>query len=356
MRMNDKAPNQQAPAGDQAKPSDAGPPARTRPGNLFSVLLGIIAVGGACTAIYFSYQNRNADSATQGSLTELLETTVALGTQVEELEDGLAGLRDEQEAAGRALLELAAERPGSNEDWALAEIEFLLIRADHYARLERDPAAALASMAAAELRLRGLDNPSLLPLRDQLARDVAQLKALEVPDTGALALRLNNLQKQVGDLPLASKESAPGHGQADTGQAESPSAGILETLWRELQSLVVIRREQDQQQAMLYPGQEKFVYQNLRLGLETARLSLLRGDTANLHASISLVQQSLQQYFAVDDPDVAGFMDSLRPLTTIDLNPPLPDVSSSLESLRAYLRARAANTGGVFPGPGDAGA
>jgi len=108
-----------------------------------------------------------------------------------------------------------------------------------------------------------------------------------------------------------------------------------------LRNLVVIRHVEEKRRALLAPDQDYFVYQNLRLELESARLSLLRRDTENLHASVASLQEWLKEYFDKNDPAVVNVMATLQQLSSIDLEPPVPDISSSLESLRAYMREKA---------------
>jgi uroporphyrin-3 C-methyltransferase len=92
---------------------------------------------------------------------------------------------------------------------------------------------------------------------------------------------------------------------------------------------------------LLLPGEEYFLTQNLRLELESARLSVLRADTGNLRASIVLIKSWLRQYFDTRDSAVINVMETLDQMQLIELKPALPDISSSVETLRAYLRGTA---------------
>ena len=116
---------------------------------------------------------------------------------------------------------------------------------------------------------------------------------------------------------------------------------IPRLLWQEIKSLVVIKRAGEAKQALLLPGEEYFLSQNLRLELESARLSVLRADSGNLRASIVLIQSWLRQYFDTNDSAVINVMETLDQMQAIELQPALPDISSSVESLRAYLRGAA---------------
>ncbi|MGH8120527.1 MAG: uroporphyrinogen-III C-methyltransferase [Gammaproteobacteria bacterium] len=346
--MNETAQDNQKTGQKQNAKTPAAPEkpgaVRGKPRQVLTGLLITVALVSAASALYLAYRGRSAGISTHATLETLVETSAALDARLGELETRIEQLQEAQEAASRTLLDFSSTLPGSNEDWALAEIEFLLIIATHHAQLEHDPGAALAAMQTAELRLRGMDNTALEPVREQLARDIDRLQEVSIPDIKGLALMLADLADRADRLPLAGTGSAadkPAQA-AVTEEQESAPQGFLKILWQELQGLVVIRHDAGGQPALLLPGQEYFVYQNLRLELESARLSLLRRDTENLHTSVSILLQWLGKYFDKDQRAVIDARESLRPLSSINLDPPLPDISSSLESLRAYMREKAA--------------
>ena len=155
---------------------------------------------------------------------------------------------------------------------------------------------------------------------------------------------LGDLANRVNSLPLIGAiggKDGSTHEAGVVGDQDRTQTGILDSIWRELKNLVIIKHDADGRQAVLLPGQEYFVYQNLRLELESARLSLMRRDTENLHTSVAFLQKLLTGYFVTEDPAVADIMAVLQQLSSIDLDPAIPDISSSLESLRAYMREKA---------------
>lgn len=313
----------------------------------FSVLFIItLLVSGA--ALSLAWQNRDAGLAARSALDNALKSTARLDARLGQTEAQLAELRDAQEATARSVQDLYRELPGGSEDWALAESEFLLVIATHHLRLEHDAEAALNAMQAAELRLRGLNNPALDPVREQVATDIGRLREANTVDISDLALMLGDLTSRVNNLPLADAEAGKKGEVIEPEQ--KPHKGLLGVILRELRRLVVIRHTDEKPQPPLLPGKEYFIYQNLRLELEGARLALLRRDTQNLHLAVDSAQRWLEEYFAMTDPGVMNVMSSLQQLSSVNPAPPLPDISSSLESLRAYLREKASPAGAADKG------
>lgn len=342
--MNEILTETQAAGPDHDRSADTKQPDMTRAqpraarfGLLLIAMLVLIAGG-----IYLADRVRDAGMSTRDTLKGLRETVATLSARMEGLETQLDQLRERQELTARSVQDLMSATPGGNEDWALMEVEFLLITAMHHLELERNMDAALGAMQAADLRLRGLGGAALGPVREQLASDIVQLQELNTVDTRGLALFLAELASRVNSLPLTGA-TGKGAGQ-DADVLPAPPAkdkGMLDALWQALRNLVVIRHEAEKPRALLTPDQEYFIYQNLRLELENARLSLLRRDTENLRASVASLQQWLKEYFDMGDPVMVNVMSTLQQLSSINLDPPVPDISSSLEGLRAYMRGKA---------------
>ena len=106
------------------------------------------------------------------------------------MDNAIKQLERKQIEHSEALVSLYQDKRGSNEDWALAEVEYLLIIAMHRLLLEEDVMTALAAMEAADLRLKDLGNPGLLPVRQQLATDINQLRSVNLADIAGMAIYL----------------------------------------------------------------------------------------------------------------------------------------------------------------------
>jgi uroporphyrin-III C-methyltransferase len=236
---------------------------------------------------------------------------------------------------------LFKRQPSDNSDWTLAEVEHLLIVAIHRIQLESNVPLALAAMQAADDRLKTNINPRLLSVRKQLRRDMNTLEAVEDVDISGLVLYLSDLVSRVGELPLKQvRVNETISSDENTGTAQNNRLEeLLASIWVEIKGLVVISREGEEALATLMPEQEYFLYQNLRLQLEAARFSVLRRDTESLHTSVEIANKWLSGYFKSSDKRTANLIESLSRMAVLELNPDLPDISSSLESLRAYLKS-----------------
>ena len=94
---------------------------------------------------------------------------------------------------------------------------------------------------------------------------------------------------------------------------------------------------------MLPPDQQLFLQQNLRLQLEAARISLLRGNQALYDTSLQTASQLLRDHFDGSDTGVQNYLEQIDKLAKLNVRPELPDISASLMALRDTL----AKTGGA---------
>jgi len=322
---------------------------KTCRGRSFALIFLILIGGLTCGGYYLwkELQQTNADLAEVGiNVQAQVGLTTGNIAALAAMEDAIRQLGQKQSEQSDALALLYRDKLHNNEDWAIAEVEYLLIIAMHHLLLDENVIMALAAMEAADLRLKNLGDPGLLPVRQQLGADINQLRTVNQADIAGMAIYLAELVDLSAELPLKSEviikvntTTSSDEDQINDGVDVDPFWKRLpKIIWQEIKSLIVIKRTGEVKQALLLPGEEYFLYQNLRLELESARLSVLRADSGNLRASVTLIQSWIRQYFNTSDSAVTNVMETLDQMQAIELKPAMPDISSSLESLRAYLR------------------
>jgi uroporphyrin-3 C-methyltransferase len=92
---------------------------------------------------------------------------------------------------------------------------------------------------------------------------------------------------------------------------------------------------------MLAPEQQFFLYENLRLYLESARLAVARADRELYRDSLNTVGSWLSTHFDNADPLTKSTRSAVNELMRIDIRPMLPDISASLRSLQVRQKLQA---------------
>ncbi|MEW6645970.1 MAG: uroporphyrinogen-III C-methyltransferase [Pseudomonadota bacterium] len=303
----------------------------------FAVLLALGTLGGG----YSLWQEVDKQRAAVLHENQVLHSRLEqLTTQQQEMAARLAqdsGALEQLRSDTRLLndaLEKMNERLGRDRHaWVLAEADYLLQMANRRLLLERDVAGAIAAMTAADQRLAFLNDPLLTRVRAQLSEELQALRALPVLDVDGITLELGALSKGVDNLVLA---GTPREEQDTTAAAEQPSGwrGLVQTVWSDIRSLVVIRRHDAGSLPLTTPDQRLLLRQNLRLKLETARLSLLRGHGQAYRAALQEADAWVERFYDAASPATVGMREALGRLAAIDVAPPLPAIDQSLHALR----------------------
>lgn len=294
-------------------------------------------------------QTRSHLAALQEQLTDvarLKEAQLTSNQQREAIFAGMGALQSRADQSDANYARLTALVQGGQRQWQLAEVEQLLLIANDRLLLHRDATGALRALEIADSRLREIaDTQGLIELRQQVANDLAALKAVPQADVQGLTLKLNALIERVPRLPLTS--SVPRNFTKVTSGDELPQVDsrwrrFLDSALTALRGLVEIHHRDQQVIPLLPPGQEFFLYQNLQLKLESARLALLQRDTASFKEAVKLAAGWIRAYFTPEDSAVKAALEELTELERVELNWPLPDLSGSLQRARTLLAKQTA--------------
>ncbi|MEE8428913.1 MAG: uroporphyrinogen-III C-methyltransferase, partial [Gammaproteobacteria bacterium] len=158
-----------------------------------------------------------------------------LSTLSQQFEEDLQRIERRQEDA-QSVLKTLQQRQGSDLDtWRLAQVQFLLRVANESLQLQHDPTTATAALVSADNELKELGDPGYLPVREQLAKEIASLKALPWPDASGIAMALTGFSHQVRHLPVKGAKIPP----PASGGAGAESSNLDDTIdWRQLPSIV----------------------------------------------------------------------------------------------------------------------
>jgi uroporphyrin-3 C-methyltransferase len=254
----------------------------------------------------------------------------------------------ELEKSVAALYERGAE---TSLDWILAEAEYLVFAANQRLALEGDVDTAAAALRSADERLEAADHPNLIPVREQLIKDIGALEAVNLPDSEGLALYLAEVVGRVADLPTKpiADLGPPFSSVKNEEHVVDNWRNLLGAVWDDLVNLVEVKDAELPDSVLFDPELRYFLQQNLRLELASARLAVLRRDTANLRASTSLLKRLLTTYYDVDDAAVGAIVKRLDAAATVELAPELPDIAGSLDKIRGYRAAQARSSGEALP-------
>lgn len=213
--------------------------------------------------------------------------------------------------------------------WRLAKVEFLLQAANQQVLLAADIENARTALVLADHELKELADPRMYQLRGLIADEQLALASVAKVDIEGMSIQLQSALDNVDDLTvlMAAELAADDVSDTETILPEGWQSAASQA-WNEVKSLVVIRHQQNGAAAVLVPEQRYFLYQNLKLKLESAQLALLSGNTLVFKANLASAEQWLQQYFVGDDRDAMIVIVTGLQMESITVE--IPDISASL--------------------------
>jgi uroporphyrin-III C-methyltransferase len=300
------------------------------------VLLSVVSIG------WFYQQLQQQEADIQSSLTELSSQNGDWQSKLEQHRQQLGRLDSDQKQLAEKLQQLTDKQQLSNAElqkrWALQEVKYLLNVANQRAVLAHDVVGAIQALIMADKQLETLSDYRLHPLRAEIAEELMSLQSLTTLDIPGMAIQLQTLAAHVDKLrvkkgPEVDFSESPD--TADIASTETPAwKQAISDIWQQLRSLVVIRHEQSGEAAVLAPEQRYFLYQNLRLQMESARLALLNADNNSFQHSLKTAITWLDKYFTGEERD--AMLASLNSLAEQKIDVSIPDISGSLNWLEEY--------------------
>ena len=257
----------------------------------------------------------------------LLEVRVAetsmQRTQLEELIQSLARSRDEN---------------------VLADVDASLRVALQQSAITGSAEPLVLTLKQADERLARVNQPRLERVRRALAQDLERTRSAGVTDITVLTIRLDEVIRQVDELPLlsaperrstarsadmdatrsaavtapAATASAPGAAASGAGLAGLIGqrwADFGKSFWQEVRSLVRVTRINEPEAMLVAPEQAFFLRENLKLRLLNARLALLSRQFDTAQSDLREAQLALDKYFDRSSRRVLAVSELVRDVT-----------------------------------------
>lgn len=204
-------------------------------------------------------------------------------------------------AAYRAQMEELVQTVARARDENLAaDLEAALRLAQDQAQLTGSVQPLLAALRTADRRLSRAADPRLAPVASAVARDLERIKNVNMPDAAALLARIDQLLRQVDDLPMAN--SVGKRRLAAPREAPAPAAATWWERWaramaEEARALLRVSRVEHPDATLLSPDQAFFVRENLKLRLQGARLAILVRQYEAARADLAAASGMLGTWF-----------------------------------------------------------
>lgn len=313
-----------ATAGAPAVSPVATPDAATGRGGTATLLVGAVAVAALASSgllwqkLSTIQEQLARQSADSGALA--IEARTMARQAEEQVRDTAARLsvaeaRVSEVALQRSQLEeLMQSLSRSRDENLVVDIESAIRLAQQQAQLTGSLEPLVAALKSANQRIERSAQPRLAPVQRAIGRDLDRLTRATVTDTAGLLARLDDLVRQVDDLPVlnavAQAAATKRLSAAASTQTGSPSASQSDLAWwqaalqrswevvrDEARSLVRVSRIDQPEAILLAPEQTFFLRENLKFKLLNARLGVLARQFESARADLAAATAALNKYF-----------------------------------------------------------
>ncbi len=224
-------------------------------------------------------------------------------------------------------------------DWSLGEVHFLLQTGLQLFNLKQDQRGAVNAFKLADALLVERASIELLPLRKQISKDIASIKQYAGINTSDLSQKIDMVLDQLKPVAISTKEVEKAEelisAEEPNRQEAQKNTSLVSRVKTTINNAVVIRKENKTLQAEMDNEEKERLYQLLSLRLETLRLLLLQGDDTNYHQQVKRIMSLIKNYYPIDAR--GRFLEQLAALDKVNLDPILPDISSSLKLLEELM-------------------
>jgi len=342
---------------DPAPPSTPGSAATPVPldGRLVAVALLAVALGIAAVAM--AWQANSQQRALERELVRRQETSqiqageaqVAAKTAMDQARDSAAKValldaRLAEVALQRSQLEeLIQSMSRSRDENVLSDIDASLHVAMQQSSMTGSAEPLVSALKQADERLARYKQPRMEGVRRAVARDLDRVKAVSVVDLASLAIKLDEVERLIDEIPLLSEAdkqvespqagphasrvekpaSAPVRGGAKAIEAQGEwqlwwawfSLKWSDTwaqVWSEAKSLLRVTRIDHPEAMLTTPSQSYFLRENIKLRLLNARLALLSRQFDTAQSDLHDTQGVLERYFDTRSRKQVVALDLLR--------------------------------------------
>ena len=201
----------------------------------------------------------------------------------------------------------------------------------------------LAALRTAERRVARSGDTRLMAVGRAVARDLERVKAANIPDTAGLLARIDQLLRQIDDLPAGNdvgrirteKPSRDASREAPKGWWARTGQVVLD----EARKLLRVSRIERPEASMMSPEQVFFLRENLKLRLQGARLAILARQYEAARADLTAAQVAMGAYFDPASRRTQAAATLLQQIQASTKSADLPRVDETLIALSTAAAA-----------------
>lgn len=262
-----------------------------------------------------------------------------LETQLSTLHDQVSTQQQQLQKQQEKLHTMLASASTANQTWQVAQAQYLIQLANFSVEFDHSPVVATQLLQAADNRLASLHEPRLINVRQSITNNLTALKTVPQVDVSTILLQLNALGTQVGSLPvIATPNDVPKTKPKKKKHHHVPGwqRGLKQS-WQELTQIIVVQYHDQPVSQLITPQNRHYLDLHLQMLIAEAQWACLHQNGELYKASLQQANDWVKNYYVESSETTQAMLADLNTLLQKDIAPSMPDISSSLDSINAYL-------------------
>ena len=287
----------------------------------------------------------NSQNISQKVSQQFSQNKLSNANEINALADKVAQINRIENSNQTALTQLKQKLAslGQNQpsDWLLQEAEYLIRVASRSLWLEKTPSTAVSLLKDAELRIKELNDPQFLALRQTIQQDVAQLQLLPTLATDDVILKLMVLEQQVATLPMALfeiPELNPAQRSLELTDNATDWRENLAKTWRKfIDEYFTVTRRTGNIEPLMSPQFQQNLRENLSLKMQTAIWAASKSKNEIYLQALNATERWINEYFDLTKDENQHFLKTINTLKTATIKVDYPNKLASLQAIRQVL-------------------
>jgi len=319
---------------------------------VFSLILAFIAIGTAIYTMQVNYQLQNEFQQQKNTITTRLSNLRQQQTNIENnlevagktLKKTEQELQNRLESLNQQIKLTVNQRFYEQQDWLLLKARYYLELAQINAHWNESVPATITLLKQADAMISQLNSKKAYDVRQAIAQEIAQLKAMPKLDAAGILSQLDAAQQTISRLPLAvtvKKVKEEQQENKDTAKTDART-------WRKrlhdsvnmLEKLVVIRRHNEDIKPLLSPLYSAVVRETIQLNLQEAQWAVLNENSKVFQIALQQAINNIQQHFDTNASITNHLLADLRQLKKINLDREKPKINKSLPLLNHLIKEK----------------
>ncbi len=231
-----------------------------------------------------------------------------------------------------------------NQDWLLLKARYYLELAQINAHWSDNYSAAISLLQQADKLLGQLSSPKVFTVRQAIAKEIAQLKAIPNIDIAGLLSQLDAAQASVSNLTLQtvvdqkkSDEDSAVKNESTKNANRSAWQIRLQDSVNLLEKMVVVRRDNEHITPLMSPLYESVLKESIRLNLQEAQWAILNNNPEVYQLALKQAILNLTRTFNKASPNTAALLKQLNDLQQVKIAQEKPVTEQALPLLNQII-------------------